>query len=288
MDLTLRLWIYVTVTVCQMENLTRLSRWLNTIPSEQEVPGFDSWQGSLSMWSFHVCAMSSPVSPIENIVCQVNSPVSAIEHGTGIDLQLVPVRCKLLLTHGLNAEHKFPYRDQWRIAKTKLKISEEKKGRTLCILFTFHNLHGEDIWGHAQICLVRIQGRMRVCFPQSRESASVSLSFLPVSFSCLQLSHHCLYQSVCYMWLCIRSPQTQNVLCKCIIFTIYNIFCVSPMYLSTELKTDAPVQSKCVLHTRKQKQKHKSFMKSSIQKQTWKNASMKLYKKSYIGLISFL
>lgn len=188
MDLTLRLWIYVTVTVCQMENLTRLSRWLNTIPSEQEVPGFDSWQGSLSMWSFHVCAMSSPVSPIENIVCQVNSPVSALEHGTGIDLQLVPVRCKLLLTHGLNAEHKFPYRDQWRIAKTKLKIIEKKKGRTLCILFTFHNLHGEDIWGHAQICLVRIQGRMRVCFPQSRESASVSLSpsFLSLShvFSC--------------------------------------------------------------------------------------------------------
>lgn len=204
MDLTLRLWIYVTVTVCQMENLTRLSRWLNTIPSEQEVPGFDSWQGSLSMWSFHVCAMSSPVSPIENIVCQVNSPVSALEHGTGIDLQLVPVRCKLLLTHGLNAEHKFPYRDQWRIAKTKLKIIEKKKGRTLCILFTFHNLHGEDIWGHAQICLVRIQGEWG-CVSPSHESRPLSLSLLPSCLFLMSSAVTSLSLSVCVLHVAVHT-----------------------------------------------------------------------------------
>lgn len=86
---------------------------------------------------------------------------------------------------------------------------------------------------HTQACSVLTNGSVRVCFLQSREAVSVSLSFLPVSSSCLLLSHHCFCKSVCYMWLClcvhcfsVCIKWTQNVLCKFIIFTINNAFCV--------------------------------------------------------------
>lgn len=89
---------------------------------------------------------------------------------------------------------------------------------TICTVKIFEDMHRSVLFAYRE--------NEGVFPPVTRVGLCLSLSFLPVSFSCLQLSHHCLYQSVCYMWLCIRSPQTQNVLCKCIIFLLYTIYFV--------------------------------------------------------------
>lgn len=100
----------------------------------------------------------------------------------------------------------------------------------------------KDMHIHSQVFFICTKGRVRVYFLQSRESVSVSLYFLPVSSSCLQLSRHCFCQSVCYMQLlfcfCVCITYTvhghKHGLCKC--FTIYNIFCVLSVYLSNTVE----------------------------------------------------
>ena len=118
-------------------------------------------------------------------------------------------------------------------------------------------LYSKVTWGHAHThSFVRTKGRMRACFLQSRESVCVSPSFLPVSSSCLLLSHHCLCQCVCYMWLClcihfffhplyVHKMYYVNVL---YFYSVYNVSCVLSVCLS-EVKTD---NSTRVLSTSKQ------------------------------------
>lgn len=104
------------------------------------------------------------------------------------------------------------------------------------------------------------EGRVRVCFLQSRESVCVSLSFLPVSSSCPQLSHHCFCRSVCYMWLfvhplfmCLCYRRTKNKMCYVNALHFYHIqcmLCIVCVFVD-RIKTNTPVHRTRVLSTRK-------------------------------------
>lgn len=110
--------------------------------------------------------------------------------------------------------------------------------QAICVAKIYKDMHI-----HSQVFFIRTKGSVRVYFLQSRESVSVSLYFLSVSSSCLQLS----CQSVCYMQLlfcfCVCITYTvhghKHGLCKCIIvllYTMYFVYSMLSVYLSNTIE----------------------------------------------------
>lgn len=116
---------------------------------------------------------------LQHRVTTCKHSIGNIEHGTGIDLQLVPVRCKLLRTH-LQGSMKDNLKQNWK------SVRKKKVEYFVFCFTTFHNLHSEVTWGHAHThrsVLFAHRGEWG-CVSSSHESRPLSLS--P---SCLSSSH---------------------------------------------------------------------------------------------------
>lgn len=202
MNLTLRLWIYVTGYQGGSTLSLQSKKFLGLIPG----------RALFLCGAFMFVLVSYEFSSVSHRkhVCQVNSPVSALEHGTGIDLQLVTVRYKLLLTRGLNAEHKFTYRDQWRIANWKLKISEEKKVEyfVFCSPFTICMLKILDMHIRTDLSC-SLTGENEGVFPPVMR-VSLCLSLLPACLILMSSAVTSLSLSVCVLHVAVHTLSTNT------------------------------------------------------------------------------
>lgn len=112
-------------------------------------------------------------------------------------------------------------------------------------------LYSKATWGQAHTPTLFAQRGARVCFLQSRESVSVSLSFLPVSSSRLQLPHHCFCQTVCYMGLCLYYMYTDTKMYIVNVFyfnSIQYILCNVCVFVNRTENRHTSTQYTCTVH----------------------------------------